>query len=86
MNNYSVLLKHPKWFEKRKIVFERDGYNCKFCGSDKNLQIHHRQYHYRIQTGEFVLPWCYKLKYLVTLCNYCHQRGHSIFKVKTFKF
>ena len=85
MTNYISLLKHPKWFEKRKQILLRDGNACIVCGSDSNLNIHHRQYHINARTGQFVQPWNYNPRYLITLCNECHQKGHSKFKVPYFK-
>ena len=83
--NYNNLLKHPKWFEKRKQILFRDGKVCVICKSGKNLQVHHRQYHFNEITGRKMLPWDYDPKYLLTLCSSCHQKGHSKFKVPFFK-
>ncbi len=85
MNFYHKLLKHPKWFAKRKIVLMRDGGKCANCGSAEKIQVHHRQYHINKNTGRFKMPWEYKLKCLVTLCEKCHIKGHTIFKVPIFK-
>jgi 5-methylcytosine-specific restriction endonuclease McrA len=83
--NYNYLLKHPKWFEKRETILLRDGGVCVVCGSESNLQVHHRQYHINKRTGRYVLPWDYKPRYLITLCSNCHQKGHSKFKIPYFK-
>ena len=85
MTQYQKLLKHPKWFEKRKIILMRDGNECKICGSGKNLQVHHRQYHIKKRSGKFALPWEYNVKYLMTICSSCHQKGHSIYDIPKFK-
>lgn len=85
MTAYNRLLKHPKWFEKRRQILARDGSTCRRCGSDKDLRIHHKQYQFKIRTGRFELPWNYQSRYLITLCDSCHQKGHSIFKIPIIK-
>lgn len=82
---YDNLLKSPRWFEKRKTILARDNNKCRCCGSTSGLQVHHKQYHISKHTGEFLLPWKYQGKYLITLCDKCHSAGHSKFKVPTFK-
>jgi hypothetical protein len=81
---YNALLKSPLWFEKRKTILARDGNKCRCCGATTTLQVHHRQYHVRKRTGQFLLPWKYQSKYLITLCDKCHSAGHANFKVPTF--
>jgi len=81
---YGELLKRPEWFEKRDVILKRDGSRCLHCGSDQNLQIHHRQYHKVKSIDDFKKPWEYHDKYLVTLCMNCHQVGHKYFKVPVF--
>lgn len=83
--NYIKHLKNPRWFEKRKAVLKRDGYKCRNCGSEKELIVHHRQYHADKKTGRFFNSWDYKLKYLITLCKNCHAAGHNKFKIKIEK-
>jgi len=85
MTNYRNLLKHPKWFEKRKQILLRDGNSCVMCGSKEKLHIHHRQYHYSKETGQPIMPWDYNPKYLITLCENCHTKGHSKIKIPHFK-
>jgi hypothetical protein len=81
---YNILLKSPKWIEKRKIILARDNNKCRCCGATTGLHVHHRQYHVNKQTGNFQLPWKYQNKYLITLCDKCHTAGHSKFKVPSF--
>ena len=83
--HYNSLLSSPKWFEKRKIILNRDNNKCLGCGSKDGLQVHHRQYHIDKKTGKFVLPWNYKTKNLITLCAVCHLAGHSLYKVPVFE-
>jgi 5-methylcytosine-specific restriction endonuclease McrA len=84
MEEYGELLKRPEWSSKREIILKRDRGRCRNCGSQHNLQVHHRQYHTFSKTGSYRRPWDYKDKYLVTLCMDCHQAGHKSFKVPVF--
>jgi 5-methylcytosine-specific restriction endonuclease McrA len=81
---YGKLLKHPLWFKKRGEVLRRDAGRCRNCGSTSGLNVHHRQYHFCKRTGKAKLPWKYELRYLITLCEKCHNNGHSKFKIPTF--
>jgi 5-methylcytosine-specific restriction endonuclease McrA len=82
--NYEELLKSPQWQVKRKIILERDRYMCRNCATTAHLQVHHRQYHIYRRTGEYVPPWGYQNKYLLTLCNKCHIIGHLNYQVPVF--
>jgi 5-methylcytosine-specific restriction endonuclease McrA len=65
---YSDDLKHPKWQKKRLKIFERDKWTCQMCQSKtKTLSIHHKKY---IKGKK---PWEYPNKFLVTLCQPCHE-------------
>lgn len=66
MNNYSELLKDPRWQEKRLRVFERDGFKCTECTGPDTLHCHHKKY----MPGK---PWDIDMEYLVTLCEGCHD-------------
>jgi 5-methylcytosine-specific restriction endonuclease McrA len=81
---YLNLLKNPEWFIKRKQILDRDGNQCKNCGSKNNLVVHHRQYHITKGRNVFKLPWEYNNNELVTLCSVCHKAGHEKFKVPVF--
>lgn len=72
-----------QWEENRwasiewiKAVKKRDGFKCRNCGSDKNLQAHH------------VKPWSKfpKLRHAIqngiTLCRTCHVAAHKPEKAK----
>lgn len=65
-NNLSKLNK------ARKIVLERDGYKCKICGSDKNLEFHHI-----VPLKEFKQFATLRMNG-VTLCRSCHQKTDSL--------
>ncbi|WP_439516136.1 HNH endonuclease [Sediminibacterium sp.] len=79
--SYGALILHPNWKAKRKEIIERDLFKCVICGSDEDLQVHHRQYHFIKAIQKFKVPWDYPGHLLITLCSTCHGRGHSKFKV-----
>ncbi|QJB42051.1 hypothetical protein HF324_31085 [Chitinophaga oryzae] len=81
--SYGALLFHPDWKARRKEVLQRDGYRCVHCRSDRDLQVHHRQYHFIAEKQRFRLPWDYPGHLLITLCESCHSKGHYKFKVPT---
>jgi 5-methylcytosine-specific restriction endonuclease McrA len=78
---YGGSLFDPRWRAKRQEVIERDNNRCANCGSVERLQVHHRQYHFSKCITSFRNPWEYSNKYMVTLCENCHQKGHRIYKV-----
>jgi len=84
-STYGLLLKSPKWFRKRETILDRDNHKCRNCRATNNLNVHHRQYHISKLTGNFILPWNYLSRYLITLCETCHSLGHSKFRIPTFK-
>jgi 5-methylcytosine-specific restriction endonuclease McrA len=53
----------------RKQVLERDGWSCQWCGSLRNLEVHHRTFRSRLgdDTAEN----------LITLCADCHRAEHK---------
>ena len=66
---YREWLASPRWAELREKVFARDGRACKFCGSDKDLQVHHRDY------GR---GWdCIDKDVVVVVCRRCHRVIHG---------
>jgi len=62
--NVSPRRQHSDW---SKLVIQRDGYKCKTCGEEKNLEAHH------------IWPqgWYPQLRYIlkngITLCCKCHE-------------
>lgn len=83
---YAEKLKNPKWQKRRLQILERDNWECRLCGDNKNtLHVHHLKY-----SGE---PWDAPGEYLITYCDICHSlvehiksvRPNSI-PVKTFVF
>lgn len=81
--SYGALLFHPNWKAKRKEILHRDLHRCVHCCSDKDLQVHHRQYHFMTSEQKFRLPWDYPGHLLITLCESCHNKGHNKYKVPT---
>lgn len=83
MEKYTQLFNDLRWIEKRNSIMERDGYNCVIPGCSnpkgKHLQVHHRQYHFSTVRNSFVNPWEYDDDLLITLCNWCHSKGHRVF-------
>ncbi len=63
---YSDKLKDPRWQKKRLQILERDNWKCKKCSDEETpLHVHHLEYN-----GD---PWETDNKYLVTLCEHCHN-------------
>lgn len=77
---YQRYIRGKEWKSIRDRVLERDGYRCQCCsrsveedGQDIGLSVHHSTYSilYHETEGD-------NLKYLVTLCKYCHKGIHSV--------
>jgi len=67
MNDYSELLKDPRWQKKRLEILERDKFQCRACEDiTTTLHIHHLFCDYKLK------PWEYNNKELLTLCKNCH--------------
>ena len=79
--SYGALLFHPLWRSKREEILKRDLHKCVICKNQKELQVHHRQYHFVVKENRFKMPWDYNDGLLISLCESCHKRGHSKFKV-----
>lgn len=68
---YAELLKDPRWQKRRLEIFNRDLFTCQSCyRNDKTLCIHHMKY-----VG---LPWECPDKYLITLCEDCHDEEEDL--------
>jgi len=66
--SYSNKLKDPRWQKKRLKILERDNFTCRNCKRDDiTLSVHHKRY---IKGND---PWEYPDKYLITLCQPCHD-------------
>jgi hypothetical protein len=67
MNEYSELLKDPRWQRKRLKILERDGFQCLACRTQaETLHVHHLVY-----TSK--MPWDEPDEHLETLCWCCHE-------------
>lgn len=65
---YKEKLKDPRWQKKRLEIMQRDGFQCKGCGSkNKTLNVHHIRY--------FKNPWEGPDIYKITLCEDCHKQN-----------
>ncbi len=78
---YGALLFNKRWIARRAEIIQRDNNRCIICSKEKGLQVHHRQYHFIKSLQQFKAPWDYEDRLLITLCEKCHSRGHSKFKV-----
>jgi 5-methylcytosine-specific restriction endonuclease McrA len=72
---YHEYLLSSKWKKIRAKVLKRDGNRCRYrrfylfrCKGTKNLQVHHKNYKNVFNE---------KLKDLVTLCRYHHEKVHK---------
>jgi 5-methylcytosine-specific restriction endonuclease McrA len=66
----NILVRGRKWRERRKLVLERDNYECQECGCDLNLHIHH------IKSVSKFPELVNELSNLITLCKTCHYNLH----------
>ena len=65
---YSELLRDPRWQKKRLQIMERDNWTCRSCGwNESTLNVHHKYY------LPNRLPWEYLDSNLITLCEGCHE-------------
>src|SRR5437868_6138543 len=64
----SLRLEDPEYRELCQRVLRRDNWQCQFCGSMTNLEIHHQQF--RSHSGEDTE------ENLITLCHGCHCTEH----------
>lgn len=68
MSDYSKKLKDPRWQKKRLAILQRDNWTCHRCkNTEQTLNVHHLKYFYERD------PWDINDKYLVTLCESCHE-------------
>ncbi|HPR72997.1 MAG TPA: HNH endonuclease [Bacteroidales bacterium] len=78
---YGGTLLDPRWKSRRQEILNRDNNKCINCGSEEDLQVHHRQYHFSTGLNKYRNPWEYSERYLITLCGKCHKKGHHTYKV-----
>ena len=88
---YREKLFDKRWLKRRKQILSRDNYACVICGKRKNSTeqkfiVHHKQYHYDKKKGKHSDPWNYDDRFLITLCESCHNRGHAKFEKIPIKY
>jgi len=78
---YLQLLERQEWKDKSLEIKKRDGFQCQIC-LNKNvaLQVHHKYYE------KDKNPWEYPNDTLITLCEFCHEKVHSILRNKRSGF
>ena len=80
---YELLLERPEWKAYRLAVLAERGKQCEWCGSNKNLQVHHKFY-LKYPDGKHILPWEYDINCLLVLCKDCHMKAHKKYKIKSY--
>ena len=69
----------PRWIKLRNSIRKRDNFACRKCGTkNKILHVHHTKY----IIGRPV--WNIPAKYLITLCEDCHEKEHKEKKITEF--
>ena len=58
-----------EWAILKRQVHRRDGYRCRLCGRDDDVQLHVHHCTYANYAEE-------RLEDLITLCSACHERFH----------
>lgn len=81
--SYAELLRLPQWRDKRRSILERDEYKCKYCGSKRLLEVHHK-YYLKYPNHSMVEPWDYNDDALITLCDCCHKKAHQNKTIKVY--
>ena len=72
--------KHPNWQKLRLNILERDNFKCKNCyNKEEILHVHHLCY-----VRDFYV-WEVPPRFLVTLCETCHNKEHEKNTPKIYK-
>jgi len=66
----NMLIRGRQWRERRRLVLERDNYECTKCGCDLDLHVHH------IKPVSRFPELVNELSNLLTLCAHCHYQLH----------
>lgn len=70
-----ILKNNPYWEQVKREVRIRDNHQCKKCGKNFNLEIHHLCY--KINGKSIIGNELNHLDCLVTLCESCHSKEHK---------
>ena len=62
-------LEQQDYQELREHVLRRDGWRCQLCGSNRNLEVHHREFRSHGGANDE--------RNLITLCFDCHRSVHG---------
>ena len=74
--DYYLLLKDPRWQQKRLEILSRDNWTCFHCWQKfEELHVHHIMY-LKNADGSRFNPWEYPPHYLIALCHQCHKFAH----------
>lgn len=74
-NSYKNYLKTDYWWTVKNTVQKRDNFECQVCKNRTNLEVHHITYKVN---GESILNNEFRyLKWLITLCENCHEEVHK---------
>lgn len=68
---YEKFLKSEYWLGVRQEVLKRDEFKCQCCDAKESLQVHHLTYENYGKEHEH-------LEDLITLCDDCHKKQHSL--------
>lgn len=64
---YNYYMKSRNWFYVKTDRLIRDNYKCQSCGSELNLNVHHKTYcNFSFESYDD----------LITLCQKCHLKAH----------
>ena len=78
--SYQEKLQVPRWKKFSETVKNHYGNKCWSCGSEENLQSHHKFY----KSNSDV--WDYKLEDMICLCGNCHELLHQVKKNSDSEF
>jgi 5-methylcytosine-specific restriction endonuclease McrA len=76
---YSVYLSSKSWKQKRDQRLKIDNGECRTCGSQERLEIHHKPAAYKKIPNECVI------NDLTTLCNECHEAITSVIRHRRYQ-
>ena len=69
-DSYAAYLLTDYWDKTKHKKLRQAGYHCEICGSEDQLQIHHKRYIRRYTEAD-------NLHVLQALCSNCHHNQHQ---------